>query len=46
MDEIFQLALVVVFAAVLLVTGLLFMEYQSKHLDDGGSAPLSASSAR
>jgi hypothetical protein len=32
MPELFQLALVVVFAAVLLVSGQLFMEYRVKRL--------------
>jgi hypothetical protein len=35
MEEVFQLALVVVFAAVLLVSGQLFMEYQSSRIADG-----------
>jgi hypothetical protein len=34
MDEIFQLALVVLFTAVLLVCGQLFMEYRSSKIVD------------
>jgi hypothetical protein len=35
MEGIFQMALVVVFAAVLLVTGQLFLEYRSSKIFDG-----------
>jgi hypothetical protein len=35
MDELFQLALVVAFAAVLLITGQLLMEYRSSRIFDG-----------
>ena len=45
MEEIFQLGLVVVFAAVLLVTGQLFMEYRSSKIFDGPAVAAVTSSA-
>ena len=45
MEEIFQLGLVVVFAAVLLVTGQLFTEYRSSKIFDGPAAAAVTSSA-
>jgi hypothetical protein len=45
MEELFQIALVIVFAAVLLVTGQLFMEYQSSKIFDGPALTAVTSSA-